>query len=194
MTSLRLVVGRWLWFDLRIVRDGAHTGSRQGPDMTDWIDQLSEGLNEEQKRENDLHAIKLLHARLIDERSPEFFRKLLQSVRALGEELNEKIGSSLGGVEVDFRDDRFIISSAGRIARSTVSGRFNAKGQQITVETTRKGHHLVSDAPVDKAFTFKIDNQDRLVASHEGQGFHDPSEMASALLKAAFTADLFRPY
>jgi hypothetical protein len=93
--------------------------------MTDWIDHLSQKLNDEQRANNQLHAIKLLHARLIDDRAPNFFATLLQSVNALAEELDQKLGASLGGVKVETRDDWFIVSSAGRIARSAVSGRFN---------------------------------------------------------------------
>lgn len=162
--------------------------------MTDWIDALAEKLNDDQKRANQLYANALLHARLIDERAPEFFQALSQQVTTLAAELNEKLGASLGGVRAVTQDQSFTVSSQGPVESVTISGRLDVRGQQITLDTTRKGTRFVTDDDPQQVFRLRIDNHDRLIASREGEWFHDPAEMASALLRAAFTSELFRPY
>lgn len=163
--------------------------------MTDWIDALAGKLTEDQKRANHQYAVDRDHERLIDEKAPEFFQRLSTAVTEIVNELNCKIGDSLGGVKMDTREGRFVLASQGRIASVSIAGILKAKERQIIVTTTKKGHRFVpGDGSVEQNFRFEIDDQDRLIAAVQKRSFNDPAQMASAILEAAFTDELFRPY
>ena len=167
--------------------------------MTDWIDQLAAKLNEDQKRENLHYANKLKEDELIKARAPEFARDLLTSLAEKSAELKEKLGGSLGGVNVNVSDERFAVSNHGKVESVELTAHVDLPARHIDLRVIRKGTGLRlhdSGGPGPDRYVFKIDRNDRLIASLQGgdQSFHNPEEMASAVLKAVFTIELFRPY
>ena len=167
--------------------------------MAEWIDKLVGQLKDEEKHKNLEYAMKLRNDGLIDARAPAFWAELLEAIKQLADELDQKIGATLGGVKASIQDERFHVWNLRPVAKASVKGKFDPHAKQIDIDTSVEGtssNLLISHIPSHRKFRFQIDADDLLfVASDKGgDRYHDPSELADAILSAAFTKSLFVPY
>ena len=79
-------------------------------------------------------------------------------------------------------------------AKASLTVRLDLRGHQIKVSTTTTGPRYVGDG-MSRVFTFYVDPQRQLFVrerGENGQSFSDGKALASALMKAVFTADLLK--
>ena len=121
--------------------------------MTDWVDDFVSKLSDEQRQANTARAHALLSDRLITERGPAFFSQLVEEAKTQAEELNAKLGATIGDVTFRSEGDSFSIVAEGAQCKITVVVTSNLRSHQIEVmyqedrlrTHRRRGAHVVSD-------------------------------------------------
>src|SRR5260221_3872008 len=178
----------WRGIVLELDTQTSHTFS-----MTEWIDGLVAKLSDEQKRKNVDRTYHLLCSALIEGRAPQFVNEMIEAVGVLAEEINKKLGASIG--EVQFKATPgygFNLGSTGQVSVSVLA-KANLKGQQIEFTTSKKGNNYLPNSGVFRAFTFRVDDQSAMYAQEnkpQAEKFYTAAELASHVLRDVFTVDL----
>src|SRR5262245_16915732 len=101
--------------------------------MTDWVDDFVSKLSDEQRRENAARAHALLSDRLITERGPAFFTQLVEEAKTQAEEMNSKLGATIGTVTFQSEGQSFTLVADGTHGKLTVVVTANLPAHRIDV-------------------------------------------------------------
>ena len=154
--------------------------------MTEWIDALVTRLSDDQKGRNWQHAVQLLHADIIKERAPRFFKEMLTSASEISRELNEKLGATVGEITFKASGDHFVVRNSGRTSVA-LDVKLNLTGHQIEVVVSSHAPNVVSGDGTAQMYKFKVDDDEELrVAESQGGSFYEAEALASYLLQKAF--------
>ena len=158
--------------------------------MTKWIDEFADSLGEDARRANAQRQHDLMREGLIQEHGPAFFDKFKAALRAQSSELNDRlVGTSYKGVTAS--DDRNPASILVRSQNgaSSLTCTVNYKARKMVTQTARTGS--LSNAPKVRDFILCIDTDEPRgvwLRSEDGaQEYRDPAELATKLLREAFT-------
>lgn len=158
--------------------------------MTDWIDELRNSISDTQRRAHDSERARLMDANLLESRLPDFFASVTAGFDAQVSELNDKVGN----IKFQKHDGGFTVNG-GKAVNVSITGRYDLRGHLLTVTTAKKGAMYVGDGAME-TYSLHIDGDKRVYASHsrtpDGRSMiYQPDEIATAVLKSAFTKDVF---
>jgi hypothetical protein len=153
--------------------------------MTDWIDQLADGMNGDARRQHTKYQHDLLRDRLIGERAPGFFMALVHAMTQIAEELDAKVGGNFGGIKTTTTHTSIDVTSGNK--QGSVSVRFNANGRTLGVHVHRpRGDRVPSyDRREDYHFNAATDGPGIWLQSEREQ-YREAGELASILLNEGF--------
>ena len=157
--------------------------------MTDWVDDFVSKLSDDQRKANAARAHALLSDRLITERGPSFFGQLVEEAKTQAEELNSKLGATIGDVTFLSQADSFSIIAAGTGCTLTVVVTSNLRGHQIEVSTKKVGPGHPGDE-IMTAYPIVVSKLDHLGVEFDAKSVqHTPRGIVSNILRAQFRAD-----
>ncbi len=154
--------------------------------MTDWVDDFVSKLSNEQRQANTARAHALLSDRLITERGPAFFSQLVEEAKTQAEELNSKLGATIGDVAFRSEGDSFSIVAEGAQCRITVVVTSNLRSHQIEVSTKKAGSGHTGDE-VLTSYPIVVSKLDHLGVEFDAKNTqHTPRGIVSGILRAQF--------
>jgi molybdopterin converting factor small subunit len=157
--------------------------------MTDWVDDFVSKLSAEQRQENAARAHALLSDRLITERGPAFFSQLVEEAKTQAEELNAKLGATIGQVAFRSQADSFTITTDGAYCQMTVVVASNLREHRIDVSTIKAGGPH-SGAETKTSYPIVVSKLDHLGVEFDGRNAqHTPRGVVSSILRAQFKPD-----
>jgi hypothetical protein len=157
--------------------------------MTDWVDDFVSKLSEEQRQANAARAHALLSDRLITERGPDFFNQLIEEAKTQAEELNAKLGATIGDVAFKAQAGNFSIVAEGRQCTLTVAVTANLPSHQIEVRSKKEGPQHTGEEVVTR-YTIILSKLDHLGVEFDAKSIqHTPRGIVSNILRAQFKAD-----
>ena len=152
--------------------------------MTDWVDDFVSKLNENQRRENAARAHALLSDRLITERGPAFFSQLIEEAKAQAEEMNSKLGATIGNVTFTSEGQSFTIVADGTACQLTVVVTSNLGAHRLDVTATKAGAQTGTDTT---SYPIVVSKLDHLGVEFDGKtAQHTPRAIVSSVLRAQF--------
>jgi len=157
--------------------------------MTDWVDDFVSKLTDEQRQANTARAHALLSDRLITERGPDFFKQLVDEAKTQADELNAKLGATIGDVTLRSQDDSFSIAAQGRECTLTVVVTANLPSHQIEVRSKKEGPQQSGDGTLTR-YPIVVSKLDHLGVEFDAKSIqHTPRGIVSNILRAQFKAD-----
>ena len=157
--------------------------------MTDWVDDFVNKLSDGDRQRNAARAHALLSDRLITERGPAFFNQLVEEAKTQAEELNSKLGATIGDVTFRSQGDSFSIVADGTHCKLTVVVASNLREHRIDVSTTKAGGPH-SGAEVRTSYAIVVSKLDHLGVEFDGKNAqHTPRGVVSNILRAQFKPD-----
>jgi hypothetical protein len=157
--------------------------------MTDWVDDFVSKLSDEQRQANAARAHALLSDRLITERGPAFFSQLAEEAKTQADELNAKLGATIGDVTFRSQGDSFSIVADGAQCTLTVVVTSNLRSHQIEVSTKKIGSRHTGDE-VTTTYQIVVSKLDHLGVEFDARNTqHTPRGIVSGLLRAQFNSD-----
>jgi hypothetical protein len=157
--------------------------------MTDWVDDFVSKLSDEQRKANAARAHAILSDRLITERGPALFSQLVEEAKAQAEELNSKLGATIGDVTFRSQADSFSIVAAGPECQLTVVVTSNLRSHRIEVSAKKTGSGHTGDE-VTAAYPIVVSKLDHLGVEFDAKNIqHTPRGIVSNLLRAQFKSD-----
>ena len=155
--------------------------------MTDWVDDLVSKLSDEQRQANAARAHALLSDRLITERGPALFSQLVEEAKVQAEELNSKLGATIGDVTFRSEGDSFTVVAAGAHRTLTVVVTINVRSHQLDVSTRKAGD---TGNEVKTSYPIVVSKLDHLGVEFDGKNAqHTPRGIVSNILRAQFKPD-----
>lgn len=159
--------------------------------MTDWVDDFVSKLNESQRKENAARAHALLSDRLITERGPAFFSQLVDEAKAQAEEMNAKLGATIGTVSFQSEGPSFTITADGTSSQLTVVVTSNLKAHRLDVTATRAGAQTGTDTT---SYPIVVSKLDHLGVEFDGKNAqHTARSIVSGILRAQFRPEALMP-
>ena len=157
--------------------------------MTDWVDDFVSKLSDDEKQRNAARAHALLSDRLITERGPAFFSQLVEEAKTQAEELNAKLGATIGNVTFRSQGDSFTIAADGTSCKLTVVVASNLREHRIDVSTTKTGGPH-SGAEATASYPIVVSKLDHLGVEFDGKNAqHTPRGIVSNILRAQIRPD-----
>ena len=157
--------------------------------MTDWVDDFVSKLSDAQRQANAARAHALLTDRLITERGPAFFGQLVEEAKTQAEELNAKLGATIGDVTFRSQADSFSIVAAGAESTLTVVVTSNLRSHLIEVSAKKVGSRHTGDE-VMTAYPIVVSKLDHLGVEFDAKSVqHTPRGIVSNILRAQFKSD-----
>lgn len=157
--------------------------------MTDWVDDFVSKLSDEQRQANVARAHALLSDKLITERGPAFFNQLVEEAKTQADELNSKLGATIGDVTFQSQGDSFTIVAAGTDCQLTVVVTSNLRSHKIEVSAKKAGSRHAGEE-VTTAYPIVVSKLDHLGVEVDGKNIqHTPRGIVSNLLRAQFKSD-----
>ena len=157
--------------------------------MTDWVDDFVSKLSDEQRQANAARAHALLSDRLITERGPAFFSQLADEAKTQSEELNSKLGATIGDVSFRTEDSSFSIAAMGPQCALTVVVTANLAGHQIEVRAKKDRPQAAGDEVLTR-YPIVVSKLDHLGVEFDAKNVqHTPRGIVSNILRAQFKAD-----
>jgi hypothetical protein len=154
--------------------------------MTDWVDELVSKLSDQQRQENAARAHAILSDRLITERGPAFFNQLVDEAKAQAEELNSKMGATIGDVTFQSEGSSFSIIADGPHGKLTVVVTSNLREHRLDVSRKKAGGQQDGTA-VTTSYPIVVSKLDHLGVEFDGKNpQHTPRGVVSNILRAQF--------
>jgi hypothetical protein len=152
--------------------------------MTDWVDDFVSKLSDEQRRANAARAHALLSDRLITERGPAFFGQLVEEAKTQAEEINSKLGATIGTVTFQAESLSFTLAADGSL-KLTVLVAANLPAHRIDVTASKGGSQASAEATT--SYPIVVSKLDHLGIEFDGKNTqHTPRGIVSNLLRAQF--------